>query len=365
MYFKEIEVSNFRNYIHEKVSFHRKVNVFIGSNAQGKTNLLESLYLTSLGKSFRSFHDRDMIRFGSDIGRTRAVVDKDGEEFEIEIGLISSGKSIKIDGISKKKTSDILEYIYVVMFSPEDLRIIKDDPSHRRRFIDRELCRLKPVYLSDLSKYNKILRQRNFLLKKDGFEEELLNIWDNELSIYGSKVIQERNRFINILSEISGDIYRGLTENRESISVAYESDIEIAENYREQQTYFMDALKSNRKNDISKRITNKGPHHDDVVINVNDVPVRKFGSQGQQRSAALSLKLAEIEIIKKETGEIPVVLLDDVLSELDDMRQKKLINLFNDTQIFITSTEFEDKLASGIGEHALFRVDSGKVERIY
>ncbi len=365
MYFKELELIDFRNYEHERISFHKNVNVMTGNNAQGKTNILEGLYLISVGKSFRSVHDKDMIRFGTGLARVRAVIEKECEDIEIEVGIINSGKSIKIDGVNRKKTSDLFDYIYAVMFSPEDLRIIKDDPSHRRRFIDRELCRLRPVYYSDLSRYNKTLKQRNMLLKSEGCIEEMLDIWDEELSVYGSRIIQDRIRFTDMLSGISGSIHKGLTENREEITVKYESDISFADNAEIQKEIFLHELKKNRKNDIFRHTTGKGPHHDDICIEVNGVNVRKFGSQGQQRTAALSLKLAEIEIIKKETGESPVVLLDDVLSELDDARQRQLINLFRDAQIFITSTEIEEKLASGIREHALFRVSEGTAERIY
>ncbi|MCR5229278.1 MAG: DNA replication/repair protein RecF [Solobacterium sp.] len=365
MFFKEIELTDFRNYEYEKVSFHRFVNVFTGRNAQGKTNLMESLYIMSLGKSFRAVKDADMIRFGAAIGRAKALIEKDDRDMEIEIGLVKGGKSIRIDGVSRKKTSDLLEQVYVVMFSPEDLRIIKDEPARRRRFIDRELCKIRPVYYSSLLRYRKTLQQRNTLLKEGVINEEILNVWDEELAEYGSRLVLERKRFIEQLSSVSRSIYEGLTVNSESLSAAYEADIAPAETLREQKERFTDVLIKNRKNDLLRRSTGRGPHHDDIRLDIDGVPVRQFGSQGQQRSAALSLKLAEIEIIRKETGQDPVLLLDDVLSELDETRQKQLINLFRDTQIFITATALDDRLRAQIPEHALFEVSSGHVERVY
>lgn len=365
MFFKEIELTDFRNYEYEKVTFHRYVNVFTGSNAQGKTNLMESLYIMSLGKSFRSVRDADMIRFGAEIGRAKALIRKDERDMEIEMGFIKGGKSIRIDGVSRKKTSDLLEQVYVVMFAPDDLRIVKDEPAKRRSFMDRELCQIRPVYYSSLLRYRRALQQRNALLKEGVVNEEILSIWDDELAEYGSRLILERKKFIEQLSSVSRSIYEGLTVNRESLSAEYEADIAPAESRAEQKEVFLEALRGHRQQDILRRNTGKGPHHDDIRLDIDGIPVRQFGSQGQQRSAALSLKLAEIEIIRKEIGEDPVLLLDDVLSELDEVRQKQLINLFKDTQIFITSTGLDDGLRAQIPEHALFEVEAGHVLRVY
>ena len=365
MFFKEIELTDFRNYEYEKVTFHRYVNVFTGRNAQGKTNLMESLYIMSLGKSFRSARDADMIRFGAEMGKAKALIERDERDMEIEMGFIKGGKSIRIDGVSRKKTSDLLEQVYVVMFSPDDLRIVKDEPARRRAFMDRELCQIRPVYYSSLLRYKRTLQQRNALLKEGVVNEEILNIWDEELAEYGSRIILERKKFIEQLSSVSRSIYEGLTVNRESLSAEYEADIAPAKDAAEQKAVFLDALQKNRSQDLFRRSTGKGPHHDDIRLDIGGVPVRQFGSQGQQRSAALSLKLAEIDIIRREIGEDPVLLLDDVLSELDEARQRQLINLFKDTQIFITSTGLDGRLRKQIPEHALFEVEAGRVSRVY
>lgn len=195
MYFKEIDLTNFRNYENQRIDFHHKVNIIIGENAQGKTNLLEALYIMSLGKSFRTSKDNEMIRFGSDLARVKTLSEKDGEDLSIEIGLIKNKKSLKIDGIKKSRLSELLENVYVVIFSPDDLRIVKEEPEKRRKFIDRELCQLKPVYYDSLSKYKKALSQRNFLLKEERVDLSVLDIWDIELAKYGARIIAYRGGF--------------------------------------------------------------------------------------------------------------------------------------------------------------------------
>lgn len=361
MYFKSVEFSNFRNYEALELEFHRKVNIIVGNNAQGKTNLIEGLYLMSLGKSFRTPKDRDMIRFGTEMARVRTVSSRSDRDVTVEIGLIKNKKSLKIDGIKMKKASDLLENIYIVVFSPDDLKIVKDEPEKRRRFIDRELCQLKPVYFDSLSKYKKILAQRNFMLKEESPDMAMLDVWDMELSRYGARIITERRRFIERLNEISRKIHGDLTEMKELLDISYESDIDIADDPGDQSQIFYETLKSCRQKDIYRRNTGHGPHRDDLNISIDSIDVRNFGSQGQQRSAALSLKLAEIRLIKEETGEDPVLLLDDVLSELDRVRQRQLITSFGDVQIFITTTEITDELRIQLPDHMIFEVKGGSV----
>ena len=364
MYFSEIELNDFRNYIHQKIDFHRKVNIIIGENAQGKTNILEGLYIMSLGKSFRTPKDSEMIRFGSDLARVKTLSVKDDNELSVEVAIVKNKKSIKVDGVKIKKTSELLENIYIVIFSPDDLKIVKDEPEKRRKFIDRELCQLKPVYYENLSRYKKALNQRNFLLKEDRPSHDLLDIWDMELASYGSKIIIERDRFCRKLNEISRDIHNDLTYGREILNVSYESYIELKqEDLQSQINVFLDTLKNSREKDIYRRTTTKGPHRDDLKIEIDDIDVRSFGSQGQQRSAALSLKLAEIKLIKEETGEDPVLLLDDVLSELDRVRQRQLLTSFGEIQIFITTTELTDELREQLPDHQVFVVEKGSVKK--
>lgn len=363
MYFKEIGLTNFRNYENQKIDFHDKVNIIIGENAQGKTNLLEALYIMSLGKSFRTSKDNEMIRFGSELARVKTISQKDGEELCIEIGLIKNKKSLKIDGVKKKKISELLENVYVVIFSPDDLKIVKDEPEKRRRFIDRELCQLKPVYYDTLSRYKKALSQRNFLLKEENADPSVLDIWDEEIARYGSKIILYRNDFIKKLRKISREIHSDLTEGKEELDLHYESDVPVGTDDEEQKTIFYNVLQENRGRDLYRRTTLKGPHRDDLRIEIGGVDVRSFGSQGQQRTSALSLKLAELMLIEAETGEKPVLLLDDVLSELDRTRQRQLITSFGDIQIFITTTELSEEITSQLQDYAIFSVENGSVIR--
>lgn len=358
MYIKELQLKDFRNYESLEVQFHNGVNIFLGQNAQGKTNLLESIYITSMGKSFRTGKDRDMIRFGSDFFRVKVTAVKE-EELIVELAVNRDGKKgIKIDEIKARKMSELLENIYIVIFSPEDLSIVKDEPEKRRKFIDRELCQIKPSYYVNLNRYKKVLAQRNAYLKEYDIDEGVLDIWDMQLAEYGSKIIEHRKEFVKKLNIISGSIHKDITNKKENIEVIYEPNIEYCNNLQE--IYYKE-LKLNRSNDIKRRNTGKGPHKDDLKLLSNGIDIRHFGSQGQQRTAALSLKLSEIKLIKEETGENPILLLDDVLSELDRERQNFLINSLEDTQIFITTTEISEEVESSLGNIKYFIIENGKI----
>lgn len=363
MYFSELELFDFRNYHYLNIQFHDKVNIIIGENAQGKTNLLESLYLTSLGKSFRTMKDNDMIRFGAEMARIRASVRKKDRNMTVDIALVKNRKSIKIDGIRQNRTSDLLENIHLVVFSPDDLRIVKDGPQRRRRFMDQELCQLKPVYYDTMMKYRKVLMQRNALLKEDHPDEMMLDIWDQEMAECGSALILYRKEFLNKLDPVSRRIHSDLTHGKESLRLSYEADICPSTGKKETKQIFLEFLKKNRRKDLARRNSTGGPQRDDIRMEVDGIDVRSFGSQGQQRSAALSMKLAELFLIIEETGEKPVLLLDDVLSELDPLRQKQLLTSFQDLQIFITATEITDKITEQLPEHFIFHVSEGEVKR--
>lgn len=364
MYLKRIELKNFRNYEEEAVEFHNKVNIITGKNAQGKTNLLESLYIMSLGKSFRTSKDSEMIGFNKDFCRAKSTSVKEEREIEIEITIGKEGKSAKINGMKIAKNIDLLENVYMVAFSPEDLKIVKDEPEKRRKFIDRELCQLKPVYYRNLGKYKKILQQRNSLLKQQEIKEDVIAVWDESLAEYGAKIIQERNRFINKLNEISGEISKGITNGKEVLEISYEANVEYKDTYEEQKEYLKKLLIKNLKKDIFRRSTTVGPHKDDLKICLEGVDIRHFGSQGQQRTAALSLKLAEIRLIKEETKVAPILLLDDVLSELDAERQNFLINSLEEVQLFITTTELGEEVKKQLPEGYTFSVERGKVVKV-
>lgn len=358
MYIKEIELKDFRNYESLSVKFNKNVNLFLGPNAQGKTNLLESLYITSMGKSFRTGKDREMIRFGKEFFRVKITACKE-DELIIEIAVNREGKKgIKIDGVKASKSSQLLENIYMVIFSPEDLRIVKDEPEKRRKFMDRELCQIRPSYYVSLNQYKKTLMQRNAYLKEQNLDPIILDIWDRKLSEYGSKIILHRDAFVKKINIISSSIHEEITNHKEKIKVIYEPSIKPCDNLQE---VFYEELKTSRPLDIRKRTTGLGPHKDDLKLLANEIDIRHFGSQGQQRTAALSLKLSEINLIKEETGENPILLLDDVLSELDQERQNYLINSLSETQIFITSTELSKEVEKNLGNIKYFFIEKGNI----
>lgn len=373
MYLKEIELKNFRNYKELSLSFHERVNIITGNNAQGKTNLLESLYIMSLGKSFRTSRDSEMIAFGETFSRAKSKTCKDGENLEIEIVISKEGKSVKIDGVKAKKTADLLECVYMVVFSPEDLKIVKDEPERRRKFLDRELCQLKPVYYKNLGSYKKVLQNRNILLRRGEANRELFSVYDEKLAEYGSKIIWERLQFVKKIDRISRDIHGKITNEKETFKVSYEGELSdgekleelgVQEAVRRIRRELLERLQSSFRKDLARGSTGAGPHRDDLRLEIDGVDIRHYGSQGQQRTAALSLKLAEIYLIKQETGEDAILLLDDVLSELDIERQTFLLNRLKNVQIFITTAELSEDLFSSLSESMVFFVEKGTVKRL-
>ena len=345
MYIKEIELNNFRNYKEQKVSFSRGVNIFIGKNAQGKTNLLEGIYLNAFGKSFKNVKDKELIKFGEEYCRIKAVSESEEGENTTEIVIKNDGrKGIKKDGVKISKASELLDRIFIIIFSPEDLRIVKDEPEKRRRFINRELCQIRAGYLSDLNDYGRILKQRNIYLKEKQIDTELLDIWDRQLAACGTRIVRKRSQFVERIDEISRKIHSGITEGTEHLELKYEASIAPAENLEE---VFYETL--------------VGTREDDIRISADGIDLRRFGSQGQQRTAALSLKLSEIKIIEEEKGEKPILLLDDVLSELDNDRQLMLIQSLGENQMFITTTEIMESVASRLPKGKYFKIVEGQV----
>jgi DNA replication and repair protein RecF len=361
MYFTEITLKNFRNYREQTVSFHPNVNIITGNNAHGKTNLLEGLYIMSLGKSFRTSRDAEMIGFEGDFACVKSIYMKEGRERGIEIILSKEGKSIQIDGCRARKSSDLLENAYIVSFTPEDMKIVKDEPEKRRRFIDRELCQLKPVYYSTLARYKKVLMQRNSLLKEESFNQELMEIWEKSLAEYGSRIIIERMHFVDKIKRMSKELHSSITDGKEELDLFYEASIPYEGSREEMQNAFVERLQKERKRDLYRGSTGSGPHKDDLKITIDGMDVRNYGSQGQQRTAALSLKLAEVRIIQEEKKENPVLLLDDVLSELDEKRQKFLLKSLSEVQLFITAAEMKGSLWKSLPERKVFIVENGRV----
>lgn len=366
MYIKEIELKDFRNYESLNLKFNKKVNFVIGDNAQGKTNLLEALSISSLGKSFRTQKDSEMIKFGCDFFRVKVIAEKEDDEEEIcvEIALSQNEKAVKINEKRAKKTTELLKNIYIVIFSPDDLRIVKDEPEKRRRFIDRELCQLRTSYFVNLSGYKKALKQRNFLLKESQPDKELIAVWNYELAKYGAAVMFQRKEFIEKINKISKVIHKDITNGKEILDITYEPNIKINGSQEEQKIQFEKILADSFYNDIRNKTTGRGPHKDDIKLEIESTDIRHFGSQGQQRTAALSLKLAEIDLIKEETNEYPVLLLDDVMSELDKNRQHYMIKAFKNVQLFISTTELSEEIKKAFTEESTFFVENGNVKSL-
>ena len=350
MYIKSLKLENFRNYDNLSVEFHPGINILIGDNAQGKTNLIEAIYMMSFAKSFRTRRDRETINFNKDYARIDAVIARDDEEQPFSMLIKPDSKYISCDGVKVSKMTELLEKVYAVIFSPEDLKLVKDSPDRRRKFIDRELSKLRPSYYENLYNYKKVLKQRNAYLKENNIQTDILRIWDYKLAEYGAEIIRKRNEFIKKIEKVSS----------ETLTVEYEANIPYGENLREK---FLTETEKNLEKDLSQRITSKGPHKDDLKICINGVDIRHFGSQGQQRTAALSLKLAEIKLIKELTGEDAVLLLDDVLSELDKSRQSYLVNCLNKVQIFITTTEISEEVADSFPDGITYRIRNGTIEK--
>ncbi|RKI85885.1 DNA replication/repair protein RecF [bacterium 0.1xD8-71] len=357
MIIKSLELADFRNYDSLHIDFSKGTNILYGDNAQGKTNILEAIYLSATTKSHKGSKDKDIVNFDKEEAHIRTYLEKDSMEIRVDMHLRKNKtKGIAIDGQKIKKAAELLGLLNVVFFSPEDLSIIKNGPAERRRFVDMELCQLDQFYLYNLNHYNKIVNQRNKLLKDMYFNpslRETLNIWDSQLVSFGSKIIERRKLFVEQLNDIIYDIHNKLSGGKEELKVKYEPDVEIAD-------YEQNLLMCQDK-DVKLKQTTVGPHRDDFCFMVKDVDIRKFGSQGQQRTAALSLKLSEIELVKKIANENPVLLLDDVLSELDSHRQNYLLSTIGDIQTIITCTGLDEFVNNRFEIDKVFQIENGKI----
>lgn len=354
-----MKLKNFRNYDLLNIDFDSNANIFYGDNAQGKTNILEALYISGTTKSHRGAKDRDLIQFEKEESHIESVVEKRGISYQIDLHLKkNSPKGIAINKVPIRKAGELFGIANFVFFSPEDLNIIKNGPAERRRFIDLELSQLDKIYFNNLANYNRIVNQRNHLLKDIGFENkknllETLEIWDLQLIEYGNRLIERRKQFIQDINEIVSSVHRKLTGNKEDIKIIYEpcnGNMPLEH-----------VIKKNRERDLKIKSTSSGPHRDDICIVQDRMDIRKFGSQGQQRTAALSLKLAEIELVKNTIGDTPVLLLDDVLSELDKHRQNYLLDSISDIQTLITCTGVEDFVNNRFSINKIFHVRNGQV----
>ena len=359
MKIKSLKLKNFRNYDLLKLEFDDATNIFYGDNGQGKTNILESIYLSGTTKSHRGTKDRDLVQFGQEESHIEAVVEKNGITYQIDMHLKkNSPKGIAINKIPIRKASELFGIINIVFFSPEDLNIIKNGPSERRRFIDLELSQLDKVYLNNLSNYNRIVNQRNHLLKDITQQRNLmetLDVWEIQLIQYGNKIMDRRKQFVNEINKIISNIHKKLTGQREEIHLIYEPSIG---NLTLEQ-----ALSKNRERDMKIKSTSVGPHRDDICFMAGNLDIRRFGSQGQQRTAALSLKLSEIELVRQSIHDTPVLLLDDVLSELDKHRQNYLLDSIHDIQTLITCTGVDEFVNHRFSINKVFHVQDGQVAK--
>ena len=358
MIIKSLELSNFRNYGFLNLEFDKGTNILYGDNAQGKTNILEAIYLCATTKSHRGTKDRDIVNFCQEEAHIRAYLEKKEEEIRIDMHLRKNkSKGIAIDGTRIKKAAELLGIMNAVFFSPEDLAIIKNGPAERRRFMDMELCQLDASYLYNLNQYNRIVNQRNKLLKdigNDSSMRDILSVWDEQLADFGEKIVERRVLFAQQLNGIIAGIHQKLSGGREHLSIVYEPDAAPGE--------LAEKLARCQERDIRLKMTSAGPHRDDFSFVADGIDIRKFGSQGQQRTAALSLKLSEIELVKRVTNDTPVLLLDDVLSELDSNRQNYLLNSIGDIQTIITRTGLDDFVNNRFEINRVFKVSNGTVE---
>lgn len=357
MIVKSLQLADFRNYDYLNIQFDENTNILYGNNAQGKTNILEALYLCVTTKSHRGGRDKEMIRFGKEEAHIKVLLEKKGIPRKIDIHLKNhKTKGIAIDGIPIKKSSELLGLLNIVFFSPEDLSIIKNGPAERRKFMDVELCQLNNLYFYHFSQYQKVLNQRNNLLKqltREPYLIDTLEIWDKQLIEHGSVIIEEREKFIIKLNDIIKEIHKKLTGDKEEIEIVYEKNTE--------KERFEESLNKKRNNDLKSLTTQTGPHRDDMAFMVNGIDIRKFGSQGQQRTVALSLKLAEIELVKSIIKDTPVLLLDDVMSELDHDRKNYLLESIKEIQTMITCTGLDEFIKGRLNIDKIFQVVEGKV----
>ena len=353
MWIKNIKIKNFRNYENEKINLEKNINIFYGENAQGKTNIIEAIFLCSLGKSFRAKKDIEMIKLNEENSIVEIEYEKSDRDGKIKIEL-GNKKNIYLNGIKIKKLSELLGNLNIVIFTPDDINILKGGPQNRRRFLDIMISQLRPNYMHILNLYLKTIEQRNKYLrqiKEENKDEKLLDIWDEKLAEYAIKIYEYRKEFINKIIKKIKIIHNKITNEKEEIELEYITECKEKE-------YYLNLLKERRKLDIIKGFTTKGIHRDDFMIYINKKEISVYGSQGQNRTAMLSLKLAELQVIYDEIGEYPILLLDDFMSELDRNRRKNFLKNIEDTQVIITGTE---KLDIENLKYLEYNVANGKV----
>ncbi len=359
MKINRIELENFRNFSFLEADFD-DVNIIWGENAQGKTNLIEAIYLFTGAKSFRGAKDKELVKFDSEKSRIKIEFDNNEREQSAEI-IIDNKRSVSLNGV-KNKRDELSEELKAVIFSPVHLSMVKDGPRERRYFIDSALCQIKSNYRKLLKEYNRALSQRNSLLKdlvKHPELDSMLYIWNQNLARTGAKIIYQRLKYIDALMPYASEVYLGISSNKEKIELKYSGCDEFIEDVYDIEEKLLKAFEESKLPDIMNRNTTKGPHRDDIEIMINGKSARVYGSQGQQRSCVLAIKLAEAALLKKMTGVEPVALLDDVMSELDEKRQDYILNNIKSSQVFITCCDKEQILRLKKGK--TIHIEDGKI----
>jgi DNA replication and repair protein RecF len=367
----ELTLKDYRNYEALTLKFQNQVNVILGENAQGKTNLMESIYVLALARSHRTPRDRELIRWDKPFARITGGFTNRNGPMEMEVIFSKQGKKVKVNAIEKKRLSDYIGTCTIVMFAPEDLTLVKGSPQIRRRFLDIEMGQINSVYLYYLSQYYKVLKQRNQWLKelrerKREADEAMLDVMTEQLTVSGAEVLKRRFAFTAKLEEWARPIHHDISRGKEELSVYYEPtvDVDASMTIEEIRQALQKEFSRVKEQEMRRGTTQIGPHRDDLAFYVNGRNIQTFGSQGQQRTTALSLKLAEIELIHENTGEYPILLLDDVLSELDDHRQTHLLNSIRGrVQTFVTTTSVEGIDHHLLDEAATFYVEEGTISK--
>jgi DNA replication and repair protein RecF len=371
MYIEHLVLKDYRNYENLKIEFENKVNVILGENAQGKTNVMESLYVLAMAKSHRTSNDKDLIRWDQEYAKIEGRLQKTYGSIPMQLVISKKGKKAKVNHIEQQKLSQYVGNMNVVMFAPEDLNLVKGSPQIRRRFIDMEIGQVSPIYLHDMSQYQKILQQRNHYLKmmqiQKKSDEAMLEILTDQFIQVAAKIVLKRFEFIHLLEKWAKPIHTGISRGLETLKIEYKPSVDVSEEQELSKMVerFENKFADVRKREVDRGVTLFGPHRDDLLFYVNDRDVQTFGSQGQQRTTALSIKLAEIELIHSEIKEYPILLLDDVLSELDDYRQSHLLNTIQGkVQTFVTTTSVEGIDHQTLKEAATFTVEKGAIGKV-
>ncbi|MDM8277976.1 DNA replication/repair protein RecF [Ligilactobacillus aviarius] len=364
----ELNLHHFRNYDEAQVEFSPQINVLIGENAQGKTNLLESIYVLAMTRSHRTNNDRELIEFGKDAAQIKGTVQRELGSLKLELDIGKHGKKAKANHLEKARLSEYLGQLNVILFAPEDLALVKGAPTVRRRFIDMEFGQVSPKYLHDLTQYRDILKQRNRYLKQlqshEAQDQLYLEVLSEQLAAVGGAIISQRVKFLSELEGYAQELHQSITQGRENLTFEYSSAVKDASTLTEVELSeaLMDLYRQNQSKEIFQGTTLYGPHRDDVRFLINHKNVQTYGSQGQQRTTALSVKLAEIDLMKNQTGEYPILLLDDVLSELDGARQTHLLKTIQDkVQTFLTTPGLSDVARNLIKEPRIFHIRDGQI----